>query len=422
MKKKILLLLLVSTFIVGQVRSQDTGALASDSRDSVLYQTTFYFQLGLGEWIDKSDYPKTYSLLRWAKANPTMPIEITGWADKSGSEAFNRKLSLRRARTISNYLVRNGIAKERITFNGQGVDHQAISDNKARRADVCGVIRLATTIAPQQKPKDVVDVVLPPAKEVVVQQVVEEQHKQDNKQQEEQKPAIQPKIITSQTAPINSKLSSPNRWYAGIDGGVSFGVSTLSSFTSKGGAGWNVGVLGGYRISPLLSAEVGITFGSLKLGSSKCCFDYFLGADGMRYLEHVAGMDSYSYKDIHSSVSMQQYALRLNIDMLQIVKPDWNKRWSLNISPAIYGVNTTATLKSGKTIIIKRNSQFQFGAGAGIGVGYQINKNLGIGIRSGALWVIGKRYDGIMPTDHKDNMIWNNTVSLTWRFGKMKNE
>ncbi|MEG0836024.1 MAG: hypothetical protein RR413_11330 [Christensenellaceae bacterium] len=48
------------------------------------------------------------------------------------------------------------------------------------------------------------------------------------------------------------------RWYAGVEGGVSLGVSTLSSFTPQGGAGWNVGVLGGYRISPLLSAEVGI--------------------------------------------------------------------------------------------------------------------------------------------------------------------
>lgn len=210
-----------------------------------------------------------------------------------------------------------------------------------------------------------------------------------------------------------------SRWYVGIELGMPLGVSTFTSFASSGKVGFEGGVLGGYRISPLLSAEVGISLGSMRLGASKCCSDYWLGADGVRYIEHVAGMDSYSYQGLHSSVSMQQYALRLNVELLQIIRCDQDKRWSLTLSPAIYGIGTKATLKENGTdaTIIKRDGRFQFGAGAGIGVSYQLTGNLSIGLRTGVLRVFGERFDGITPTDHKENMIWNNTVTFIWRFG-----
>lgn len=411
MGKRILLLMLVVASTLGQLRAQNTEAPIGTVRDSVVYQTTFYFQLGVGKLTQQSHYAKMNRLLGWAQSDTTTSIEITGWADKTGTPGQNEKLSLCRASAIRNYLVHKGIASERITFEGQGVDTQADSDDKARRADVRGVIRLVVmtepTNKPQSKPMEVTAVVAGQPAEQPKHELLAAEPAQE---QREAQPAVEPNHPKS---PAKSNL----RWYAGVEGGVLLGVSTLSSFSPKGGAGWNVGVLGGYRISPLLSAEVGISFGGVKLGANKCCADYFLGADGERYLGHVAGMDSYSYRDIYSSVSMQQYALRLNIDMLQTVRPDWNKRWSLNVSPAIYGINSTATLKASKATIIKRDSQFQFGAGIGIGCGYQITKNLGIGIRSGAVWVFGRRYDGLLATDHSNNMIWNNTLTLTWRFG-----
>ena len=232
-------------------------------------------------------------------------------------------------------------------------------------------------------------------------------------------PETQPAAVASPRSP-NTRTAY--RWYAGIELGMPLGVSTFTSFASAGKVGFEGGVLGGYRISPLLSVEAGISAGSMRLGASKCCSDYWLGADGVRYLEHVAGMDSYSYKDIYSSVSVQQYALRLNVELLQIVRPDWDKRWSLTVSPAIYGIGTQAALKENgtKTTIVKRDGRFQFGAGAAIGGSYQVTGNLGIGLRSGVVWVFGERFDGITPTDHKENMIWNNTVTLIWRFGSNK--
>lgn len=121
---------------------------AAALRDSVVMQTTFYFSPNRSEWIEPGDYPKSGRLVRWAQENPSLPIRITGWADASGTAALNEKLSLRRARTIRNYLVRKGISADRITFEGCGVDGDAESPEKARRADVCGVVRIAVEATP----------------------------------------------------------------------------------------------------------------------------------------------------------------------------------------------------------------------------------------------------------------------------------
>lgn len=106
-------------------------------------RTTFYFSPGNGEWIERSDYPKSGRLVRWAEENPDARIVITGWADASGSSVLNDTLSLRRARTVRNYLVVKGVAADRIRYEGRGIDTLAASDDEARRADVYAVVVIA---------------------------------------------------------------------------------------------------------------------------------------------------------------------------------------------------------------------------------------------------------------------------------------
>lgn len=119
--------------------------------DSVrtVYSGIIYFSLNNGDWIEQSEYKKAGRMLRWALSDTITPIVITGWADESGTAAFNEQLSLRRARTVRNYLVKKGIAPERITFVGCGIDTTAESPAKARRTDVQGIIRLALADAPE---------------------------------------------------------------------------------------------------------------------------------------------------------------------------------------------------------------------------------------------------------------------------------
>lgn len=106
-------------------------------------RTTFYFSPGNGEWIERPEYKKAGRLLRWALADTVTAIRITGWADKTGTQATNERLSLRRARTVRNYLVGKGVAADRIRFEGRGIDTLAESPDKARRADVCAVVVVA---------------------------------------------------------------------------------------------------------------------------------------------------------------------------------------------------------------------------------------------------------------------------------------
>lgn len=397
--------------VQAQTRMKNKSEETTDSIRTV-YSDAIYFSLNQCDWIERSQYKKVGQLLQWALSDTITPIIITGWSDATGPKAFNERLSLRRARTVRNYLVNKGVDAQRIRFEGCGIDKQAANDEEARRVDVCAEIRLIA------KPETAVSEQEPPKQEAIAE---EKSVAETPSQQEiiEAKPETQSAVVA---VPRSQDARTASRWYVGIELGMPLGVGTFTSFASSGKVGFEGGVLGGYRISPLLSAEVGISLGSMRLGVNECCSDYWLGTDGVRYLSPVAGMDSYSYRNIHSSVSVQQYALRLNVELLQIIRPNWNKRWSLTISPTIYGIGTQATLKENatKTTIVKRDGRFQFGAGAGIGGSYQMTENLGIGLRSGLVWVFGEHFDGTTPSDHKENMIWNNTVTLIWRLGNNK--
>ncbi|HZI23971.1 MAG TPA: OmpA family protein, partial [Chryseolinea sp.] len=59
--------------------------------------------------------PELDRLVEMLKEKPTMQIEIAGHTDDKGPEAYNKSLSERRAKTVVSYLVRGGIAKDRLS-------------------------------------------------------------------------------------------------------------------------------------------------------------------------------------------------------------------------------------------------------------------------------------------------------------------
>ena len=137
-------LVLFLSLLPAGIRAQTGKAVpAAAHRDSVALRTTFYFSSGNGDWIERSEYKKAGRLLRWALSDTVTAIRITGWADKTGTQAMNERLSLRRARTVRNYLVGKGVAADRIRFEGRGIDMLAASDDKARRAEVYAVVVVA---------------------------------------------------------------------------------------------------------------------------------------------------------------------------------------------------------------------------------------------------------------------------------------
>lgn len=389
---------------------------------SSLNAQTFVFHYPPCIQMFKTDYKsnrQTLQLLKkqlqtFSKGKDT--LYVNGYSGECDNDSRNRRTVFHRCNNLKGYLINYYGLRER--------DFKTVTTSH-NHPDLGDIVVISYSSLPLLRPmEEDVSKSVPAEKEQQTEEitpVVVEKETEPVREEQEIKEEIQQAEQQTVTAASSrsQNIRTAARWYAGIELGMPLGVSTFTSFASGGKAGFEGGVLGGYRISPLLSVEAGISTGTMRLGASKCCSDYWLGADGVRYLEQVTGMDSYSYKDIYSSVSVQQYALRLNVELLQIVRPNWDKRWSLTVSPAIYGIGTQAMLKENgtKTTIVKRNGRFRFGAGAAIGGSYQVTGNLGIGLRSGVVWVSGGRFDGITPTDHKENMIWNNTMTLIWRFG-----
>jgi outer membrane protein OmpA-like peptidoglycan-associated protein len=54
------------------------------------------------------------------KDNPNAKVRIAGYTSASGTEAYNQKLSERRARSVEEYLVNEGITTDRLTTIGYG--------------------------------------------------------------------------------------------------------------------------------------------------------------------------------------------------------------------------------------------------------------------------------------------------------------
>lgn len=59
----------------------------------------------------------------------SLKFEVQGHCDNTGSDAVNDPLSQKRAEAIVGALVKNGIAKDRLTAVGKG-SHEPLVDNK----------------------------------------------------------------------------------------------------------------------------------------------------------------------------------------------------------------------------------------------------------------------------------------------------
>lgn len=71
---------------------------------------------------DAGSTNNAYQILNFLKNNPERKIKLIGYADVSGNEKANIKLSEQRAKKLRELYIKSGIAAERIKIEGQGVD------------------------------------------------------------------------------------------------------------------------------------------------------------------------------------------------------------------------------------------------------------------------------------------------------------
>lgn len=252
MRIKISIILFVFAAVAMSARAQNIESQATAPGDSVVYRAAVHFPKNEGEWIPQSEYKAVGRILRWAQANTEVPVVITGWADESGTAAFNEKLSLRRARTVRNYLVKKGIAPERITFEGCGVDAGAESPENARRADVRGVVRLTLVDAPEAQGKTEpvpvkneaeAEKVAPPVAEkeiTVAEQQQAETPVTKEAQQVEQQTAItkeeaitaQPEQQPEQTVKVTPETASSSSRYVAVKTNLAAWAGTIMNLAA----------------------------------------------------------------------------------------------------------------------------------------------------------------------------------------------
>jgi OOP family OmpA-OmpF porin len=76
-----------------------------------------------------SAYPRLDRLIALANVCSEAQVSITGHTDASGSEPWNRVLSVRRANVVGDYLASGGISRERLQISGVGSDEPVADDN-----------------------------------------------------------------------------------------------------------------------------------------------------------------------------------------------------------------------------------------------------------------------------------------------------
>ncbi len=93
------------------------------------------FNTGSAE-IKDSSFPELDSVIKTLTANEEMKLLITGHTDSQGNGTLNQRLSQNRARAVYNYLIANGIAKERLEHKGMGasspVANNATAEGRAK--------------------------------------------------------------------------------------------------------------------------------------------------------------------------------------------------------------------------------------------------------------------------------------------------
>lgn len=105
----------------GPAAAQNTGFCQRNSMAAQNYPGPYnvYFDIGKSS-IRPKEATEIKDIAGRAKALYVTSICVIGFADKQGNQAFNKKLSMDRARAVAAELMRNGIPGKNITIDGDG--------------------------------------------------------------------------------------------------------------------------------------------------------------------------------------------------------------------------------------------------------------------------------------------------------------
>ena len=97
--------------------------------ETTIMKNTFY-ETGSFK-LKKESHAELNVLYKMLEANPNLKIEIGGHTDNIGSKAYNTELSAKRAKEVHDYLIRQGIVAERLSYKGYAFDLPIASNDTA---------------------------------------------------------------------------------------------------------------------------------------------------------------------------------------------------------------------------------------------------------------------------------------------------
>ncbi len=115
--------------------------LSSADQHDLLAKRKFYFEYDRSE-ISEGDYEVVYAHAEFLKNNPNHHMRVEGHADEHGSREYNIALGERRARTIANALMSQGVAPHQIATVSYGKEKPEVMghDEEANRLNRRAVV------------------------------------------------------------------------------------------------------------------------------------------------------------------------------------------------------------------------------------------------------------------------------------------
>lgn len=129
------------------VQNQEAVLVKQDTVDPLNQPVRVHFYFNRAD-IRKEYLPYLNVVARFMKTHPSVKVKIVGYTDDVGSKSYNDRLARKRALSVKNYLVKQGVEPSRIVIEGVGKDKYLVANDSSldrftnRRAEFY-VIKLA---------------------------------------------------------------------------------------------------------------------------------------------------------------------------------------------------------------------------------------------------------------------------------------